>query len=114
MLQVGIEWLTILELLFLRNDNLILRNTVVSTVSVSRLNRADPFVILYYPVDKETKEKIKYDDYKLLSEEEKKGYNVYPKLQVYNVFNVAQTNLQEARPDLYKKLADAGDRKSVV
>ena len=56
----------------------------------------------------ETKEKIKYDDYKLLSEEEKKGYNVYPKLQVYNVFNVAQTNLQEARPDLYKKLADEG------
>ena len=43
-----------------------------------------------------------------MSEEEKKGYNVYPKLQVYNVFNVAQTNLQEARPDLYKKLADEG------
>ena len=25
-------------------------------------------------------------------------------MQVYNVFNVAQTNLQEARPELYKKL----------
>ena len=34
-------------------------------------------------------------------------YNVYPKLQVYNVFNVAQTNLQEARPELYKKLEAA-------
>ncbi len=36
---------------------------------------------------------------------------VYPKLQVYNVFNVAQTNLQEARPELWKKLEDANSPK---
>ena len=42
-----------------------------------------------------------------MSEERRKEYNVYPKLQVYNVFNVAQTNLQEARPELYKKLEAA-------
>jgi hypothetical protein len=58
-------------------------------------------------VNKETREKIKYDDYRLMSEERRKEYNVYPKLQVYNVFNVAQTNLQEARPELYKKLEAA-------
>ena len=74
-------------------------------VSILKGEKSFPvFITTFTVVDKETKEKIKYDDYKLLSEEEKKGYNVYPKLQVYNVFNVAQTNLQEARPDLYAKL----------
>ena len=33
--------------------------------------------------------------------------NKSEELQVYNVFNVAQTNLQEARPELYKKLEAA-------
>lgn len=51
-----------------------------------------------YYLHVDTREKIKYDDYRLMSEERRKEYNVYPKLQVYNVFNVAQTNLQEARP----------------
>lgn len=39
-----------------------------------------------------------------MSAEEQKEYNVYPKLNVYQVFNVAQTNLKEARPELYAKL----------
>ena len=55
----------------------------------------------------ETGEKIKYDDYKLLSEESRNKYNVYPKLQVYNVFNVAQTNLAEARPELFNSLTQS-------
>ena len=53
------------------------------------------FITTFTVVNKETREKIKYDDYRLMSEERRKEYNVYPKLQVYNVFNVAQTNLQE-------------------
>ena len=57
-------------------------------------------------IHKETKEKIKYDDFKKLSDDEKKMYNVYPKMQVFRVFNVAQTNLQEARPELWSKLAN--------
>ena len=36
-------------------------------------------------------------------EEERAKYNVYPKLQVYNVFNLDQTNMKEARPDMYEK-----------
>lgn len=48
--------------------------------------------------------KIKYDDYKQLSEDEKSKYSVYPATIVYDVFNVAQTNIMEARPDLYNKL----------
>ena len=39
-----------------------------------------------------------------MSAEEQKEYNVYPKLNVYQVFNVAQTNLKAARPELYAKL----------
>lgn len=52
------------------------------------------FITTFTVVNKETRERIKYDDYRLMSEERRKEYNVYPKLQVYNVFNVAQTNLQ--------------------
>ena len=38
---------------------------------------------------------MKYEDYKQLSEEERKAWNVYPKLHVYNVFNIDQTNMKE-------------------
>ncbi|MBP9983307.1 MAG: DNA primase, partial [Prevotella sp.] len=58
-------------------------------------------------IDKDSHEKIKYDDYKQMSNEEKKNIAVYPKLQIYNVFNVSQTNLKEARPELYAKFEEA-------
>ena len=77
-------------------------------VGVNKGEKSFPvFITTFSVVNPETKEKIKYDDYKQLPEEERGKYNVYPKLQVYNVFNVAQTNLQEARPELYKKLEEA-------
>ena len=63
-------------------------------------------------IDKETKEKIKYEEYKKLSDEEKQQYNVYPKTQVFRVFNIDQTNLKESRPELYGRLAEeSGQRK---
>ena len=76
-------------------------------MSINKGSKSIPvFITTFTCVDKETKEKIKYDDYKRLSEEEKAKYNVYPKLSVYNVFNVDQTNLKEARPELYHKLEE--------
>ena len=76
-------------------------------VGVNKGERSFPvFITTFTCIDKETKERVKYDDYKLLSNEEKQKINVYPKLNVYNVFNVAQTNLQEARPELYAKLEE--------
>ena len=76
-------------------------------VSVNKGSKSIPvFITTFTCVDKETKEKIKYDDYKRLTEEERAKYNVYPKLSVYNVFNVDQTNLKEARPELYHKLEE--------
>ena len=64
------------------------------------------FITTFTCVHSETRERISYDDYKLLSEDKRKEYTVYPKLQVYNVFNVAQTNLKESRPELYGKLEE--------
>ena len=74
-------------------------------VSVLKGEKSFPVMLTTFTcIHKETKEKIKYDDYKKLSENEQKEYNVYPKMQVFRVFNVAQTNLQEARPELWQKL----------
>ncbi len=74
-------------------------------VTVRKGEKAFPvFLTSFTVVNKETKEKIPYEDYKKLSASEKQGYNVYPKLNVYNVFAVEQTNLAEARPELYAKI----------
>ena len=74
-------------------------------VSVLRGEKSFPIMLTTFTcIHKETKEKIKYDDYKKLSDEEKAQYNVYPKMQVFRVFNVAQTNLREARPELWEQL----------
>ena len=64
------------------------------------------FLTTFTVIDKDTKERIPWEEYKKLSNEEKKQYNVYPKNQVFNVFNVAQTNLQQVRPELYAKLEE--------
>lgn len=64
------------------------------------------FLTTYTVIDRETREKISWDDYKKLSDKEKERYNVFPKNQVFNVFNAAQTNLQQVRPDLYDKLEE--------
>lgn len=76
-------------------------------VSVLRGEKSFPVMLTTFTcIHKETKEKIKYDDYKKLSDDEKEQYNVYPKMQVFRVFNVAQTNLQEARPELWQRLEE--------
>ena len=83
-------------------------------VSVLRGEKSFPVMLTTFTcIHKETKEKIKYDDYKKLSEDEKKDYNVYPKMQVFRVFNVAQTNLREARPELWEKLETENSRPKI-
>ena len=74
-------------------------------VSVLKGEHSFPVMLTTFTVvNKETKEHIKWEDYKLLSQEQREKYNVYPKLQTYHVFNVAQTNLKEVRPELWEKL----------
>ena len=73
-------------------------------VSVLKGEHSFPVMLTTFTVvDKETKERIKWEDYKLLSQEQREKYNVYPKLQTYHVFNVAQTNLKEVRPERWEK-----------
>lgn len=64
------------------------------------------FLTIFSVVNISTKERIKYDDWKMLSEQERANYNVYPKQQIYSVFNLDQTNIQDARPELFKKFQD--------
>ena len=83
-------------------------------VSVLRGEKSFPVMLTTFTcIHKETKQKIKYDDYKKLSDEEKERYNVYPKLQVFRVFNVAQTNLREARPELWERLEQENTRPKI-
>lgn len=46
MSEIDVEGLSILELTFLRNDNLILRNAIVGIVAIDRLDRTYPTVFL--------------------------------------------------------------------
>lgn len=74
-------------------------------VSVKKGEKSFPvFLTCFTVVNKDTKEKIKYEEYKQLSESERAQYDVYPKMQVYNVFNIDQTNIKEARPEIYEKI----------
>lgn len=77
-------------------------------VSVNKGEKSFPVMLTSFTcAHKDTKEKIPYDEYKKHSDEAKKDYNVYPKLNVFHVFNIDQTNLKEARPELYQKLIDS-------
>ena len=74
-------------------------------VSVLKGEHSFPVMLTTFTVvNKETKEHIKWEDYKQLSQEEREKCNVYPKLQTYHVFNVSQTNLKEVRPEFWEKL----------
>lgn len=56
--------------------------------------------------------KIPYSTYLRMSDEEKKDYEVKSFQKPWTVFNIDQTNLKEARPELYQKLTMPFDRKS--
>ena len=76
-------------------------------VSINKGERSFPVMITTYTVvSKESREKIPYDDYRQLPQEEREKYNIFPKLNVYQVFNISQTNLKESRPELYAKLEE--------
>ena len=81
-------------------------NNKLPQVSVNKGEKSFPvFLTTFTVVNPETKERIPYDDYRLLLKEDQAKFKVYPKLQVYNVFNIAaQTNLELTRPELYEKL----------
>jgi len=75
-------------------------------VSVNKGEKSFPvFLTTFNVINNDTKEKISYDDFKNLSKDEQSAFKVFPKLQVYNVFNVAaQTNIKQSRPELYSQI----------
>lgn len=73
-------------------------------VHVLKGEKSFPVFLTTFTVVDDNGEKISYDDYKLLSDDERKRYRVYPSTIVYDVFNIAQTNIEEARPDVFKKI----------
>ena len=76
-------------------------------VSIKKGEKATPVMLTVFNcVNQENRERIKYEDYKQLTEEERAKYNVYPSLKTYLVFNLDQTNLKEARPEMYQKYMD--------
>ncbi len=82
-------------------------------VSVRKGEKSFPvFLTCFTVVEKDTNNKIKYEEYKQMSDSEKERYNVYPSTVVYNVFNIDQTNMQEARPEIYEQIVrENGGRK---
>ncbi len=79
-------------------------------VSILKGEKSTPVMLTTFTcVHAETKERIKYDDYKQMSEADRAQYHVYPKLQVYNVFNLDQTNLKESRPEMYQSFLDEAE-----
>ena len=80
-------------------------NKDLPRVSILKGEKSFPVLCTTFTcINKETKEKIPYDDYKNRSEDERDKYSIYPKFQTFRVFNVAQTNLKEARPELWARL----------
>lgn len=73
-------------------------------VHVNKDEKSFPVFLTTFTVKDKDGNTIKYDDYKQLSSEEQERYTVYPSTVVYDVFNIEQTNIREARPELYEKL----------
>lgn len=59
-----------------------------------------------FAIDKENQKIISKPEYDRLSEADKEKYDIRFTTKVYNVFNIDQTNLKEARPELYQKLTE--------
>lgn len=84
-------------------------------VKVNKGEKSFPVILpLFRVVHAETHEVIKYDDYRQMTEEERKAFRVYPSMQIYHVFNVCQTNIAEARPELYMKLKSGSQHPAPV
>lgn len=54
--------------------------------------------------EKDTNKPITLSEYNNMTKEEQERYYVRSYTHVYNVYNLQQTNLKEARPELYAKI----------
>lgn len=74
-------------------------------VTIKKGEKSFPVMLtMFLCINKETGQKTSFSDYKELDDEEKKNYNVFPRMQVFRVFNIDQTNMEEAKPEMYAKI----------
>ncbi len=74
-------------------------------VMVKKGEKSVPVILsLHTVINNETKEKITYESFRALSAEEKQDYRVFTRTIIHNVFNIAQTNFAETRPEEYAKI----------
>lgn len=74
-------------------------------LSVNKGEKSLPvFITTYTVINSETKEKIDFQTYREMDAEERERYRVFPRLHVYYVFNIDQTNMKETRPEIYEEL----------
>ena len=66
--------------------------------SIMKGEKSFPVIYWNFSVKDKNGNKINIEDYRKLSEEEKKEYKVTPYMKTYNVFNVSQTNYPEVQP----------------
>lgn len=76
-------------------------------VTVKKGEKSFPVFLTTFTVIDKDGNKIPYDEYIKLSDDEKNKCQVYPRMRVYNVFNIAQTNIAEARPELFEKIQNS-------
>ena len=82
-------------------------------VVINKGERSFPVMITTFTcVDKDTKEKIPYDDYKNLDQDAKSQYNVYPKMQVFNVFAITLADSRYVKP--YSNIGYHSPQKQLV
>lgn len=74
--------------------------------SIMRGEKSFPVVYWNFSVSDKNGNKISIDDYRDLSDDEKKEYKVTPYMKTYNVFNVSQTNYPEVQPEKWEKLKE--------
>lgn len=79
----------------------------LTRLSVNKGEKSLPvFITTYTVINSETKEKIDFQTYREMDAEEREKYRVFPRLHVYYVFNIDQTNMKEVRPEIYRELTD--------
>lgn len=74
---------------------------------IKKGERAFPVIYYNYTVkDRETGRKIPIDSWRELPDSEKVRYKVTPFMRTHPVFNLDQTDIREARPELWDKVRD--------
>lgn len=77
-----------------------------SGLNILKGEKSFPVIYWNFSIKDKNGKKIPFDVYKDLDKNEQKRYKATPFLKTYNVFNVQQTNIQEAKPEKWEALKE--------